>query len=148
MVEIRGVTQTPLKIIHVAEGDVFHALKVNDSSYVGFGEAYFSKIHAGVVKPWKRHRKMTLNLVVISGLIRFVVHDDRLHSSTLGVTAEYHVGLPDNYSRLTIAPGLWMSFQGMGTKTSVLLNLADIIHDPGEADRRSKDDIEFDWSIL
>ena len=147
MVEIRGVTQTPLKIIHVAEGDVFHALKVNDSSYVGFGEAYFSTIHAGVVKPWKRHRKMTLNLVVIRGLIRFVVHDDRLHSSTLGVTAEYHVGLPDNYSRLTIPPGLWMSFQGLGAETSLLLNLANITHDPAEVDRGGKDEFAFDWSI-
>jgi dTDP-4-dehydrorhamnose 3,5-epimerase len=147
MVEIRGVTLTPLKIIHLAEGDVFHALKVNDNGYVGFGEAYFSTIHAGVIKPWKRHRKMTLNLVVIKGLIRFVVHDDRLNSSTLGVTAEYLVGLPDNYSRLTIAPGLWMSFQGMATETSVLLNLADMSHDPGEADRGGKDDFAFDWSV-
>ena len=147
MVEINGVTKTPLKVIPVTEGDVFHALKVNDAGYVGFGEAYFSTINAGVVKPWKRHRKMTLNLVVIRGHIRFVVHDDRMNSSTKGVTAEYQLGLPDNYSRLTIAPGLWMSFQGMGTETSVVLNLADIIHDPEEADRGCKFDFPFDWSV-
>lgn len=147
MDEIEGVALTPLKVIHVAEGDVFHAMKVNDPGYVGFGEAYFSTIHAGAVKPWKRHRRMTLNLVVIKGLVRFVVHDDRPLSPTLGVTAEYRVGLPDNFSRLTIAPGLWMSFQGLGTGTSLLLNVADITHDPAEAERGGKDDFSVDWGI-
>jgi dTDP-4-dehydrorhamnose 3,5-epimerase len=146
MVEIKGVTQSPLKVIHVAEGDVFHALKVNDFGYVGFGEAYFSTVHAGLIKPWKRHRKMTLNLVVISGLIRFVVHDDRPLSPSLGVTAEYRVGLPNNYSRLTIPPGLWVSFQGIGTGVSILLNIADMLHDSAEADRGGIDHFTFDWN--
>ena len=147
MGKIEGVLLTPLKVIHVAEGDVFHAIKSNDPGYVDFGEAYFSTIHSGVIKPWKRHTRMTLNLVVIKGLVRFVVHDDRPHSPTLGVTSEYVIGLPDNYSRLTITPGLWMSFQGLGIETSLLLNVADIPHEPAEADRGGKDDFAFDWSI-
>jgi dTDP-4-dehydrorhamnose 3,5-epimerase len=147
MGKIDGVVLTPLRVIPMEEGGVFHAIKVNDPGYVDFGEAYFSTIHAGVIKPWKRHFRMTLNLVVINGLVRFVVHDNRPLSPTLGVTAEYRVGLPDNYSRLTIAPGLWMSFQGLGTGTSILLNVADIVHDPTEAERGGKDDFAFDWSI-
>jgi dTDP-4-dehydrorhamnose 3,5-epimerase len=147
MGKIKGVDLTPLKVIHVAEGDVLHAMKVNDIGYVNFGEAYFSTIHAGVIKPWKRHSRMTLNLVVVNGLVRFVVHDDRPDSPTSGVTSEYLVGLPDNYSRLTIPPGLWMSFQGLGVGSSLLLNIADIPHDPAEADRGDKDDFAFDWSI-
>ena len=116
---IEGVLLTPLKVIHVPEGDIFHAIKASDPGYVNFGEVYFSTIHSGAIKPWKRHSKMTLNLVVINGLIRFVVHDDRPHSTTLGMTTEYIVGLPDNYSRLTIAPGLWMSFQGLGSRSVI-----------------------------
>lgn len=148
MGEIEGVTITPLKVIHVLGGDVYHAMKVNDLGYVGFGEAYFSTIHFRSIKPWKRHCKMTLNLVVIKGLIRFVVHDSRPNSSTFGLTAEYRVGLPDNYSRLTIAPGLWMSFQGLSSGTSILLNVADLAHDPSESDRAGKDEFPFDWSSL
>ena len=144
---IEGVMITPLKVIHVPEGNVFHAMKASDPGFVDFGEAYFSTVNSGVVKPWKRHSKMTLNLVVISGLIRFVVHDDRSHSTTLGTTSEYILGLPNNYSRLTIAPGLWMSFQGYGKGASMLLNLADIPHDPAETDRGGQDDFEFDWSV-
>ena len=147
MGEIEGVVKTSLKVIHVTDGDVYHAIKVNDIGYVNFGEAYFSTIHSGVIKPWKRHTKMTLNLVVIKGLVRFVVHDDRPNSSSLGVTSEYVLGLPDNYFRLTISPGLWMAFQGLGEGTNILLNIADIPHDPAEADRGKKDDFKFDWSL-
>ena len=39
---------------------------------------YFGvNIESGVVKAWKRHRQMTLNLVVSVGVIRFVMFDDR-----------------------------------------------------------------------
>ena len=147
MGEIEGVVLTSLKVVQVSEGDVFHAIKANDPGYVNFGEAYFSSIHAGVIKPWKRHSRMTLNLVVINGLVRFVVHDDREASPTFGVTSEYVVGLPDNYCRLTIPPGLWMAFQGLSSGTSLLLNIADIPHDPNEADRGEKDDFKFDWNV-
>lgn len=148
MVTIDGVTLTPLKVIHVSEGNVFHAIKVNDPGYVGFGEAYLSSIHPGVIKSWKRHLRMTLNLVVINGLVRFVVHDDRPSSTTRGVTAEFRVGLSENHSRLTVAPGLWMAFQGLGQSTSLLLNVADLIHDPQESERSELDRFSFNWSIL
>ena len=143
---IDGVRLTPLKIVKVADGDVFHGMRASEPGFSGFGEAYFSEIHSGVVKPWKRHRRMTLNLVVIRGLIRFVVHDDRPGSATHGVTAEYRLGPPDRYQRLSVAPGLWMAFQGLSGETSLLLNIADIEHDPAEADRGGRDDFPFDWS--
>ena len=144
---IAGVNLTPLRIVEVPGGDIFHGLRASDLGYSGFGEAYFSSIHSGVIKPWKRHRRMTLNLIVIQGLIRFAVHDDRAASATYGVTCGYRLGLPDNYQRLTIAPGLWMAFQGLSTGTSLLLNVADIEHDPTEVDRGGRDDFYFDWNI-
>lgn len=144
---IKGVSLTPLTVIHVPDGDIFHAIKATDPGYAGFGQAYFSTIHQGAVKSWRRHRRMTLNLIVIGGLIRFVVHDDREESSTRGAIVEYRVGLPDAYSRLTIIPGLWMAFQGIAPGTSLLLNVADIAHDPKEMDRGSESEFPFDWSI-
>lgn len=147
MGEIEGVRLTPLRMVHVPEGDVYHGVKAGDPGYVGFGEAYFSTIHPGSIKPWKLHRRMTLNLIVVRGLVRFVVHDDRQDSRTCGVMCEYRCGFPEGYSRLTIAPGLWMAFQGLGAETSLLLNVADIAHDPDEAIRGRLDDYPFDWSL-
>ena len=61
---IEGVELHPMKHIAVPKGDIFHAIHSTDEGYVGFGEAYFSEIKHGMVKGWKRHNRMVLNIVV------------------------------------------------------------------------------------
>ena len=70
-----GVTLTPLKIIPHPSGDVLHGIKSSEASFAGFGEAYFSTINQGDIKGWKKHSKMTLNLVVPKGEIQFVIFE-------------------------------------------------------------------------
>jgi dTDP-4-dehydrorhamnose 3,5-epimerase len=141
---IDGVQLTPLKRIATPNGDVYHAMKESDAGYCGFGEAYFSAIKPRAVKAWKKHRRMTLNLVVPVGAIRFVVYDDRSGSSTCGQTWSVVLS-PDNYARLTIPPGLWFGFQCMAAETSLLLNLADIEHSPDENEQRPPSSFGFCW---
>lgn len=144
MVSIDGVKLTPLKHIATPGGDVLHAMKNCDPGFAGFGEAYFSTIEPGAVKAWKRHHEMVLNLVVPIGSIRFVIHDARQGSPTYGIF--YDVVLSkDHYYRLTIPPMLWMGFQGVDEIVSMLLNVANIPHDPNEADRKNIDEFDFDW---
>ena len=59
-----GIILTPLQQITHPKGDIFHAMKVSDDGFIGFGEAYFSTINKDVIKGWKKHTEMTLNLVV------------------------------------------------------------------------------------
>ena len=127
-----------MKIIPVSGGDVFHAMKEIDDGYKGFGEAYFSMIEPGAVKAWKRHLKMTLNLVVPIGevLFHFVDSDGGKKSLIIG---------PSNYLRLTVPPKIWFGFKGMGDNKSLLLNIADIAHDPGEVERKEVDEILVIW---
>ena len=132
---------TPLRRVALEAGDVLHALKASQSGFVGFGEAYFSTIVPGAVRGWKRHRRMTSNLVVPIGRVRFVIPD--LEKTPI----EFHVielG-PDNYQRLTLPPARWFAFQGRSTTTSLILNVADIEHDPEEAEQRPLTDFGFDW---
>lgn len=129
---IDGVILTDLKIIPGENGGVMHALKATESSYNGFGEAYFSSVASGKIKGWKQHLKMTLNLVVPVGAIRFVIYDDREDSETYKAFNEFFLGTEEKYSRLTIPPGLWMAFQGFGENLNLLLNIANIPHDPAE----------------
>ncbi len=143
---LEGVLLTPLKRVHVTGGDVLHAMKSDDAGFHGFGEAYFSTAEFGAVKGWKRHREMTLNLVVPVGQIRFVIHDDRQNSSTCN--AFYEVVLSkDNYCRLTVPPMVWLGFQGVSKETGVLLNLADIKHDPSESDKMKIEKLNYKWDI-
>ena len=79
-----GVMLTPLKQIQNPKGDIFHALKESDAGFSGFGEAYFSSVGFGEVKGWKKHIKMTLNLIVPVGEVEFVIYDDRLDSPSNG----------------------------------------------------------------
>lgn len=143
---IDGVLLTPLKIIDVPGGDVLHGIKCSDPGYTGFGEAYFSMVEPGVVKAWKRHRKMALNLIVPLGTVRFVIYDDRQNSVSNGKYQEVILSR-ENYCRMTVPPMLWMGFQGVNKNTSMLLNIADIEHVPEEADRKVMNGIKYDWEL-
>lgn len=133
-----GVILTPLKQIHHPKGDIFHAMKKSDEGFDGFGEAYFSTINQDDIKGWKKHTKMTLNLVVPVGEIKFVVYDEE--------TKEFFsVKLSqNNYQRLTVKPNLWMAFQGVG-EYNMLLNLASIEHNPNEAINIDLSEINYEW---
>lgn len=142
---IDGVILTPLKRIYHPKGDVWHAVKCSDNGFCGFGEAYFSTIHFQDVKVWKKHLKMTLNFVVPVGEIRVVIHDNRPGSKTEGRFFDVTLGR-DNYQRLTIAPGLWVAFAGVGEDLNLLLNIANLEHNPEEIERKEVlDDIAYQW---
>lgn len=138
-----GVTLRPLKHIHVPKGDIYHALKSTDEGYCGFGEAYFTQIEHKKAKGWKRHNRMTLNLIVVSGAVKFVIYDDREGSSTQGQFKEIILSPDENYQRLTVAPGLWMAFYGEAEGISTLMDIIPEPHDPSEASRKELDDIKY-----
>ncbi len=124
---------TPLRIIKGESGNVMHGLKFTEESFHGFGEAYFSTIYPHAVKGWKKHRQMILNLIVPVGAIKFVLFDDRPESASFQTIQELILSA-ENYQRLTVPPGIWMAFQGLGENTNMLLNIASIPHDPLETD--------------
>ena len=139
---IDGVILTPLDIIQAPGGNVMHAMKKSSPGYSSFGEAYFSQVNNGVVKGWKRHKKMWLNIVVPVGKIRFVLFDDRDASY---LKFQEIILSKENYCRLTVPPMVWMGFQGLDLDVSLLLNIADIEHSPQESDRKTIDSIKFEW---
>ena len=139
---IKGVIESPLKIIPVEGGDVLHGMKSSDQGFQGFGEAYFSSLHFNAVKAWKRHREMTMNFLVPVGAVQIVVVDDRDLENVL--VQNYRLSR-ERYSRLTIPPMLWVGLQGLSKTTSLLLNLASTEHDPAEVDRKGADAFFFNW---
>jgi dTDP-4-dehydrorhamnose 3,5-epimerase len=129
---IEGVSLTPLRIIETGLGDVYHAMRTDAPGYDGFGEVYFSSVPHLVVKDWKKHTRMTLNVVVPVGRIRFGLVDNRPESATGGRTMTVDLS-PDHYYRLTVPPGIWMAFQGLSKDLNLLMNFANLPHDPEEA---------------
>lgn len=121
-----SVELTPLKRISHPKGDIYHALKANEANFFGFGEAYFTTIHSGEIKGWKKHLRMTMNLIVPVGNVRFYLRNDESQEfSTVELGA-------DNYQRLTVGPGIWVAFEGIGNALNLVLNIANLPHDPDE----------------
>lgn len=138
-VKLENILVTPLKRIEVLGGDVLHVMKATDPGFCGYGEAYFSMVAQGAVKAWKMHQRMTLNLIVPQGEVRFVFYlpdSDLYCTEIIGTT---------RYVRLTVPPGIWFGFQGLGSPQSLILNIASITHDPNEVLRKTIEEIKFNW---
>lgn len=131
------VTLTKLRKINNPKGDLYHVLKSSELEYSGFGEAYFTSIHHKEIKGWKRHNRMTLNLVVPFGDVKFYIrcsNNDRMYTYVIG---------DSNYQRLTVPPGYWVAFEGVANNTSLILNIANIEHDINESDNLSINPSDF-----
>ena len=133
-----GVVLTPLKQIHHPKGDIYHAMKKSDVGFEGFGEAYFSTVNKGDIKGWKKHKIMTLNLVVPVGEIEFVIYDEYTKKFMNIYLSQ------QNYKRLTVKANKWMAFRGVG-EVNMLLNLASIEHDPTESINIDLNEIIYEW---
>lgn len=144
-----NILLTPLRRIVVPRGDVFHAIKASAPGFAGFGEAYFTTVETGAVKGWKRHREMTMNLIVPAGAVEFVLFDGEPRGAGEFRSITLSPASDESYQRLTVPPGLWMAFAGRGEDENgdlnLVLNFASIEHRPEEADNRPLEDLPWNW---
>ena len=129
---------TPLLRINNENGNILRGLKKSEQDFSQFGEAYFSFILQGKVKGWKRHNRMSLNIIVPIGNIKFVLYHEKENHFTDFIIGE------SNYGRLNVPPGYWMAFMGIDSQ-NLLLNIADIEHDPLESDAKDLKEIKYSW---
>jgi dTDP-4-dehydrorhamnose 3,5-epimerase len=145
---IEGVQIRPLKQISDERGKIMHMLRCDDPWFEKFGEIYFSAVYPGVIKGWHLHRRMTLNYAVVAGTIKLVLYDDREGSPTRREVVELFTG-EDNYALITIPPGIWNGFKGIGVKPAIVANCASEPHDPEEIVRLDplSEEIPYDWTL-
>jgi len=146
---IEGVKITLRKIIPDDRGKIMHIMKSSDNQFTSFGEVYCSTIYPGVVKGWHMHKKMTLNYVVLKGIIKFVLYDDRPESKTYHEIQEIIIG-ENQYIMVTVPPCVWNGFKGIGLEEAFVINFTDIPHDPDEIvrmDPHQNDIINYNWAV-
>ena len=128
-----------LQIFSLKDGDLLHCLKKSDSGYKNFGEVYFSEIKKNHIKAWKRHKQMTLNLVVPVGKIKF----NFIEFTSNNTISRHEIILSkDNYKRITVPPGIVFGFKGI-SENNILANITDIIHDDLEVESIDISKYEF-----
>ena len=145
---IEGVKITPLRKIPDERGTIFHMMRSDFEAFSQFGEIYFSKVYPGVIKAWHIHEKMTLNYATITGMIKLVLYDPRNNSPTKGQLMELFIG-DENYVLVTIPPGIYNGFKGVGVKEAIVANCTTHPHDPKEIKRIDPftRDIPYTWDV-
>jgi dTDP-4-dehydrorhamnose 3,5-epimerase len=146
---IEGVRVTPLTQISDNRGQVMHMLSTKSTTFLSFGEIYFSCTNPGVVKAWYQHKKMIMNFAVVSGELKLVLYDDRGNSISQGQIDEMILS-PENYFLVTVPPKIWYGFKTTSEETSILANCTSIPHDPLEIVRIPSTDssIPYSWETI
>ena len=132
-----------IKILNLREkqnekGNILKILNKNEKYFKQFREAYLSKVNKGSIKAWKKHKKTHLNLIVISGIIKFVIYNDKKNFFK-------NIILKDrNRKKIYIPAGLWFGFKGIG-KNNIILSIASHVYNEKEILRKKTKEIKFNW---
>ena len=97
----------------------------NKPNFSRINEVYSTTIRKNVIRAWKKHTKMTCNIFVIKGLIKFLFYDDRFDVCEKIILEE------DKKKILEIKPNIWFGFKGL-QEVNTLINFTNIIHDEKE----------------
>ena len=149
MAMIDGVRTKQLKLIPDERGFLMEILRSDDEMFVQFGQVYVTVAFPGVVKAWHRHRKQYDNWVVLGGMAKIVLYDDREGSSTQGEINEFFLG---SYNRMMvrIPPLIWHGFKCIGEKEVLILNCPSELYNYKEPDEQRlpahDGPIPYDWS--
>jgi dTDP-4-dehydrorhamnose 3,5-epimerase len=142
-VDLSMIGAAELKKFPTSTGTLMQGIRSDDKNFLGFGEIYFAWATRGALGDWKMHTKMIMNLIVPMGTIA-LVFVDREDESSYRVEV---LGERRNI-RLTVPPGIWFSYMGIGDGQNMLVNVSNILHSPSEICRRPITDIVFDWNSL
>lgn len=106
------------------KGDVLKILNHNSKNYKGFGELYITTLNKGASKGWNFHKKMTCNLFVIKGKVKFFLKkDNKLIKKILS---------EDTNQILTLKPKVWFKVVNLVNQKSKIINFANLLHNNNE----------------
>lgn len=128
-----------IKKIKNINGDILHGLKFNDPGFIKFREIYFSRINFNKIKAWKKHKKISMNLIVPYGNVMFIFYDDKKNKFRKEIIGE------KRYKRLFVPPNIIFGFKGLSKPYSLISNVIDYRHDPSEAEKIPKNKIIYKW---
>jgi len=146
---IEGVLVVPLKKICDERGMIMHMLKSTDPHFEKFGEIYFSMAYPGVIKGWHEHTKQTQFYVVVDGMTKLVLYDNRPKSPTYKSLMEIFIG-EDSYQLVRVPPHVINGYKTIGTKRVILANCTTMPHEPDEMLRYDPrgDKVPYKWDRI
>jgi len=145
---IQGVKTKELKVIPDERGRLMEMLRVDDDLYQGFGQVYMTTAYPGVVKGWHYHKKQIDNFVVVKGMMKIVLYDNREESSTYDEVNEFFLGEYDQ-KLLQIPPYVFHGFKCITPEEAIVVNIPTEKYNYEEPDEYRVDphdnNIPYDW---
>jgi dTDP-4-dehydrorhamnose 3,5-epimerase len=145
---IQGVNVKPLKLIADERGYLMEMMRSDDPFFQKFGQSYVSVAYPGVVKGWHFHKVQTDHFVIVKGMMKVVLYDQREGSPTKGLVNEFFMG-EKNPILVTIPPGVVHGMKGIGTEPAMLVNVPTELYKYDKPDEYRidphKNDIPYDW---
>ena len=147
---IDGVVVKPLKVIPDERGYLMEMLRADDPFFEKFGQVYVSVAYPGVVKGWHYHRVQVDHFVIVSGMMKVVLYDQRDDSPTKGMINEFFMG--ERNPILVRIPNMVVhGMKAIGEKPGVLVNCPSEVYDYARPDEHRIDphdnDIPYDWAL-
>jgi len=146
---IDGVNVKPLKVIADERGYLMEMMRADDPFFQRFGQSYVSVAYPGVVKGWHFHKVQTDHFVIVKGMMKVVLYDQREGSPTKGLINEFFMG-ERNPILVTIPPGVVHGMKGIGNEPAMLVNVPTEMYKYDKPDEFRIDphsnEIPYDWS--
>ena len=146
---IEGVKVKKLKVIPDERGRLMEMLRSDDDLFIKFGQIYMTTAYPGVVKGWHYHKKQVDNFVVVKGMMKVVLYDDRDNSSTKGEVNEFFMG-EHNPILLQIPLLVYHGFKCISDGEAMCINCPTQLYDYKEPDEfripAHTDKIPYDWN--
>ena len=146
---IEGVAVKPIRVTADERGRVIEILRSDDPLFERFGQVFVSTAYPGVVKAWRRHKKQTSFLAVISGMAHVALYDSREDSPTFHEVYDFCAGVHHPVIA-RIPPGVWYGYKCVSESECVVMNIPSRVRSNAEPDEERAPahggDIPFDWS--
>lgn len=146
---IDGVVVKNLSLIPDERGWLMEILRNDDPFFEEFGQTYVSAAYPGVVKAWHFHNEQVDHFVCVKGMIKLVMYDDRLDSSTRGDINEFFMG-DRNPILVRIPNGVYHGYKSISDDESIVVNIPNRPYDREEPDEyripAHDNDIPYDWA--
>jgi len=145
---IHGVKIKKLKMIPDERGRLMELLRSDDEIFIKFGQVYMTTAYPGVVKGWHYHKRQIDNFVVIQGMMKVVLYDDRPDSPTRGEINEFFMG-DYNPMLLSIPNMVIHGFKCISQNEAIVINCPTEVYDYQNPDEYRIDphnnDIPYSW---
>ncbi len=147
---IQGVEVKQLRWITDERGKLMEMLRCDEPLFEKFGQVYVTVGYPGVVKAWHYHKKQRDNQVIVKGMAKVALYDQRAGSPTKGMVNEFFIG-EDNPMLISIPKLVAHGFKAYGPGPAYLVNTVTEPYNYQKPDELRIDpfdnDIPYDWGL-